>query len=53
VHWAVVRNMGLAWVITMPASAVLGVIALELWRSSRDPSPLVPAGHTGCARGAA
>jgi PiT family inorganic phosphate transporter len=32
VHWAVVRNMGLAWVITMPASAVLGVIALELWR---------------------
>jgi PiT family inorganic phosphate transporter len=32
VHWAVVRNMGLAWLITMPVSAALGVVALELWR---------------------
>jgi PiT family inorganic phosphate transporter len=32
VHWSVVRNMGLAWLITMPVSAALGVVALELWR---------------------
>jgi PiT family inorganic phosphate transporter len=32
VHWSVVRNMGLAWLITLPVSAVLGVVALELWR---------------------
>jgi PiT family inorganic phosphate transporter len=32
VHWAVVRNMGLAWLITMPVSAALGAVALELWR---------------------
>ena len=32
VHWAVVRNMGLAWLITMPVSAALGVVALGLWR---------------------
>jgi phosphate/sulfate permease len=32
VHWSVVRNMGLAWLITMPVSAALGVLALELWR---------------------
>jgi hypothetical protein len=24
--------MGLAWLITMPVSAALGVVALELWR---------------------
>lgn len=33
VHWAVVGTMGLAWVITIPASATLGIIALELWRT--------------------
>jgi inorganic phosphate transporter, PiT family len=32
VHWSVVRNMGLAWLITMPVSAALGVVALGLWR---------------------
>jgi phosphate/sulfate permease len=32
VHWSVVRNMGLAWLITLPVSAALGVVALELWR---------------------
>jgi inorganic phosphate transporter, PiT family len=32
VHWSVVRNMGPAWLITMPVSAALGVLALELWR---------------------
>jgi hypothetical protein len=24
--------MGLAWLITMPVSAALGAVALELWR---------------------
>jgi inorganic phosphate transporter, PiT family len=32
VHWAVVRQMGLAWLITMPASAALAAIALVIWR---------------------
>jgi PiT family inorganic phosphate transporter len=31
VHWGVVRQMGLAWVITMPVTAALAVAALELW----------------------
>ena len=26
------RNMGLAWLITLPVSAALGAVALELWR---------------------
>lgn len=32
VHWAVVRQMGLAWLITMPATAGLAVAALGIWR---------------------
>lgn len=32
VHWAVVRNIGLAWVITIPVCAVLAGTALGLWR---------------------
>ena len=33
VHWAVVSEMGLAWLITLPAAAVLAALALPLWRS--------------------
>ena len=32
VRWATVRNMGLAWAITIPASAALGGCILVLWR---------------------
>jgi PiT family inorganic phosphate transporter len=32
VHWAVVRQMGLAWLITMPATAALAAAALGLWK---------------------
>jgi PiT family inorganic phosphate transporter len=32
VHWAVVRHMGLAWLITMPATAALGAVAVVIWR---------------------
>jgi inorganic phosphate transporter, PiT family len=32
VHWAVVRQMGLAWLITLPACAVLAIGALGIWR---------------------
>ena len=32
VHWAIVRHIGLAWVITMPATAALGAVALVVWR---------------------
>ena len=31
VHWAVVRQMGLAWLVTMPVTAALAVIALGFW----------------------
>lgn len=31
VHWAVVRQMGLAWLITMPVTAALAVVALGIW----------------------
>jgi phosphate/sulfate permease len=30
VHWAIVREMGLAWMITLPASALLAVGFFEL-----------------------
>ena len=33
VRWAVVSEMGLAWLITLPAAAVLAALALPLWRS--------------------
>jgi PiT family inorganic phosphate transporter len=32
VRWAVVREIGLAWVVTLPVSAALGALALPLWR---------------------
>ena len=32
VHWEIVRRIGLAWLITLPATAVLGIAMLELWR---------------------
>jgi PiT family inorganic phosphate transporter len=31
VRWAIVRQMGLAWVITMPATAALAAVAFGLW----------------------
>ena len=32
VHWAIVRHMGLAWQVTMPATAALAAVALVVWR---------------------
>jgi inorganic phosphate transporter, PiT family len=32
VRWAVVKEMGLAWLITLPAAALLAALALPLWR---------------------
>jgi PiT family inorganic phosphate transporter len=32
VRWATVRTMGLAWLVTIPASVALGGLALVLWR---------------------
>ncbi len=32
VRWTVVRQMGVAWVVTMPASAVIAALALLGWR---------------------
>jgi len=32
VHWHVVRQMGLAWMITLPITAALASLAFELWR---------------------
>jgi PiT family inorganic phosphate transporter len=32
VHWAVVRNMLLAWIVTLPATALLAMGILLLWR---------------------
>lgn len=32
VNWTVVRQMGLAWLITIPATAVLAAVTLGLWR---------------------
>jgi len=33
VNWSVVRQMGLAWLITMPVTAVLAAVILGLWRA--------------------
>jgi inorganic phosphate transporter, PiT family len=33
VHWWVVEQMGVAWLVTMPASAALAGAALVIWRS--------------------
>jgi len=32
VRWSVVSEMGLAWLITLPAAALLAILALPLWR---------------------
>ena len=32
IRWAVVREMGIAWVLTIPATAVLAAAALATWR---------------------
>jgi PiT family inorganic phosphate transporter len=32
VHWGVVGEMALAWLVTLPATAVLAALALPLWR---------------------
>jgi Phosphate/sulphate permeases len=32
VHWAIVRQMGLAWLVTMPATAAIAAGMLVLWR---------------------
>jgi PiT family inorganic phosphate transporter len=32
VNWAIVRNIGLAWVITIPVCAGLAALALTVWR---------------------
>jgi PiT family inorganic phosphate transporter len=34
VRWEVVRQMGTAWLLTMPASAAIGALALVLWRAA-------------------
>jgi PiT family inorganic phosphate transporter len=34
VRWAVVRNMGVAWIVTVPATAALGACALSAWRAA-------------------
>jgi len=31
VHWEVVRTMGVAWLITLPATGALAAVAYELW----------------------
>jgi inorganic phosphate transporter, PiT family len=32
VHWTLVRHIGLAWLITMPATAAIAAVALVVWR---------------------
>ncbi len=32
VRWVIVREMGIAWVTTIPATAILAAAALVLWR---------------------
>jgi PiT family inorganic phosphate transporter len=32
VHWAVVRQMGVAWVLTLPAAAALAAVAFGCWQ---------------------
>ncbi|HEY3724505.1 MAG TPA: anion permease [Acidimicrobiia bacterium] len=32
VHWHVVRNIGVAWLVTVPVCVMLGALALPLWR---------------------
>jgi PiT family inorganic phosphate transporter len=32
IHWALVRQIGIAWVITMPITAAIAAIAFTVWR---------------------
>jgi inorganic phosphate transporter, PiT family len=32
VHWAIVRQIGIAWLITIPATAAIAAVTLGLWR---------------------
>ncbi|MFN8035077.1 MAG: inorganic phosphate transporter [Acidimicrobiia bacterium] len=32
VRWSIVREMGIAWVLTLPAAALLGAATLPIWR---------------------
>jgi PiT family inorganic phosphate transporter len=32
IHWALVRQIGIAWVITMPITAAIAAVALVVWR---------------------
>jgi len=32
VRWPVVTEMALAWLVTLPAAAILAVVALPAWR---------------------
>jgi PiT family inorganic phosphate transporter len=32
IRWAVVREMGLAWLTTIPATALLGALVVAIWR---------------------
>jgi PiT family inorganic phosphate transporter len=32
VHWAVVRHMAMAWLITIPATATIAAVAVVIWR---------------------
>ncbi|HSD81700.1 MAG TPA: inorganic phosphate transporter, partial [Solirubrobacteraceae bacterium] len=32
VNWEIVRQMGIAWVITMPAAAAIAAVAVVVWR---------------------
>ena len=32
VHWEVVRHIGIAWLVTLPSTAVLAALVFELWR---------------------
>jgi phosphate/sulfate permease len=32
VRWQIVREMGVAWLTTIPAAALLAVLALLIWR---------------------
>ena len=32
VHWQIVRNIGVAWLVTMPVCVMLGAVATPIWR---------------------
>jgi len=32
VRWEIVREMGIAWLTTIPASAVIAAVAFMIWR---------------------